>query len=119
MSHLVLDIDGTLIDNKEEKIDGIESFEFKCKEFTCYIYKRPHLDEFLDYCFDKFDSVSIWTAASKGWMDIVLTNIINEKHSKQFLFTYSWEMCSWKYAYIGCYSSQSVCIKKLKKNVEE
>lgn len=45
-AHIVLDLDQTLVN------DGVA---------------RPGLVEFLQFCFSKFASVSIWTAAEKSW----------------------------------------------------
>jgi len=42
---LVLDMDGTLIDERNKKA-------------------RPHLEYFLDYCFSNCEAVGLWTAAS-------------------------------------------------------
>ena len=57
--HVVLDMDGTLIDN-----EGIGLY-------------RPYLQEFIDFCFAEFASVNIWTAASEDWYDKVHENVLN------------------------------------------
>ena len=59
--HIVLDLDGTLL--------------YDCNT-------RPHLDEFLRFCFQRFASVSIWTAASRDWWLHCWSN-----HMRQFDFT--------------------------------
>jgi TFIIF-interacting CTD phosphatase-like protein len=46
--HLFLDLDGTLVHSGGA-------------------IARPHLHEFLGFCFKSFDTVSIWTAASSQW----------------------------------------------------
>lgn len=48
--NIVLDIDGTLIDS-----------------YKMEIFPRPHLQVFLYFCFRNFETVSIWTAASREW----------------------------------------------------
>lgn len=48
IEHIVLDLDGTLIGED-------------------HICTRPYLTEFLSFCFDHFESVNIWTAASQEW----------------------------------------------------
>lgn len=50
LRHIVLDLDGTLIGED-------------------YICARPHLAEFLAFCFEHFETVNIWTAASQSWYD--------------------------------------------------
>jgi hypothetical protein len=52
--HLVLDLDGTLVGTTE----------------TDETTPRPFLKEFLAYCFAHCSSVSIWTAASRGWWNL-------------------------------------------------
>ena len=58
--HLILDMDQTLID-ADEKYN---------------IYPRPYLKEFLNFCFEYFQSVSIWTVAGREWFDEVNTKIL-------------------------------------------
>ena len=66
--HLILDIDGTLIDDK-----GL-------------LEPRLYLKEFLKYAFDNFKTVSIWTAAHESWYKEVhncsWNNIINNRWNK-------------------------------------
>lgn len=58
--HLVLDLDGTLVH------DG---------------NPRPGLSQFLEFCFDNFKTVSIWTAADRSWWNFCWT-----EHMLQFDF---------------------------------
>ena len=51
--NIILDIDGTLINDVPNENDEL--------------IPRPFLTEFLDYCFENFQNVSIWTAATSGW----------------------------------------------------
>jgi len=55
---LVLDIDGTLLSESAP-----DDYNFGYPR-----YLRPHLFEFLDFAFDNFHAVGIWTAASESWM---------------------------------------------------
>jgi len=57
LRHIVLDLDGTLIGED-------------------YICARPHLGTFLAFCFEHFDTVNIWTAASQSWFDQCFRKII-------------------------------------------
>jgi hypothetical protein len=74
MSLLVLDLDQTLIDGDHD---------------------RPGLEEFLIFCCDKFDYLSIWTRASKMWVDIILKQSILRKFKERFLFIWNKDQCSY------------------------
>ncbi len=60
--HIILDLDGTLICG-----DGI----------SVVLKPRPYLSEFLDYVFRKFDTVSIWTAATPEWFNHVYMTVLS------------------------------------------
>jgi hypothetical protein len=88
--HVVLDMDGTLIDNGY--------INTKCPDMVCnygYGYFRPGLKEFLTKCFDTFASVSIWTAASDDWLQLFFKSI-GKDLSNKFLFKWSFSRCSTK-----------------------
>lgn len=57
MSHLVLDIDGTLILESDDPDILPEA--------------RPYLKEFLTFAFDTFETVSLWSAAGRRWVELV------------------------------------------------
>jgi hypothetical protein len=59
--NIVLDMDQTMIDGVyvEDRITA-----------------RPFLKDFLKFCFDNFDNVSIWTAASRGWYEYVNERVL-------------------------------------------
>jgi hypothetical protein len=61
--HIILDIDGTLI----RQIENHDNYQ---------ITGRPHLKEFIDYCFATFGTVSIWTAATKEWYNEVYEKVL-------------------------------------------
>lgn len=67
--HLILDMDQTLIDT-DEKYN---------------IFPRPYLKDFLNFCFEYFQSVSIWTVASKEWF-----NEVNAKILYPWKFKFVW-----------------------------
>lgn len=98
--HIILDIDGTLVGSD--------------KEFN--IYPRPHIKEFLNYCFKEFDSVSIWTAASKDWADRVLNTVAPKR---TFRFVWSEDRCTYRSdrnkIYQGDFFAFPIVIKPLKK----
>jgi len=78
MPHLVLDLDGTLLSDA---------------------HPRPHLNVFLKFCKKHFETVSVWTAASRDWwcycygehlrwfdFDRVLTDVDCEIGGRGFYF---------------------------------
>lgn len=69
--HIVLDLDGTLIGED-------------------YICARPYLADFLAFCFDHFDTVNIWTAASRHWWDQCYDKFIKKRMPKDKQFTLVW-----------------------------
>jgi hypothetical protein len=92
--NIVLDMDQTLIDGHYITGNG---------DLT--VSARPYLKEFLIWCFDNFDNVSIWTAASKQWFDYVNQNIfkpilqsIGKKFDKVWVgdrVTFAWQYSEW------------------------
>jgi hypothetical protein len=77
----VLDLDETLV---HTNMDCDKNFahlpDYKVVEDFGYF--RPHLREFLQHVFSKFD-VFIWTAASKEYADIVLEKMLTKEQSQQ------------------------------------
>ena len=37
------------------------------------IFARPHVTEFLDWAFDAFSAVALWTRAGRDWADAALS----------------------------------------------
>lgn len=68
--HLVLDFDECLFhtfDNKDDKLFEELSHTqevFYMEKYGVWAVKRPNLDEFLDYAFANFTTVSVWSAGS-------------------------------------------------------
>jgi len=102
--NLYLDLDNTLISavdykthsrmSKKDKDLYEETLGKPSKMDGVYIiYKRPYLDDFLDYIFTHYN-VSIWTAASKNYALFIYDNIIipdskmNERELNNLLFSY-------------------------------
>lgn len=67
IQNIVFDIDETLIAHKIQSVS------------TVTIYKRPHVEELLDFVFANFQNVAIWTHASKFWADIVLKKVLKPR----------------------------------------
>jgi len=78
---LVLDLDQTLIHATEERLDRDEDF----KLFEYHVYKRPHLDEFLEFAFSTFD-VGVWTSSGEQYAQGIVSEVFRVKHPA-FLFS--------------------------------
>ena len=64
---LVLDLDETLVYATEQRLSIPE--EFKAEPY--YVYLRPHLRPFLEFCVRRFD-VGIWTSSSADYAHAVV-----------------------------------------------
>ncbi len=69
---LVLDLDETLIHASEEPLHRPADFSFR----DYHVYKRPHLDDFLDWAFAHFD-VGIWTSSGIRYAHEVSARIVD------------------------------------------
>nr|GEX70819.1 hypothetical protein [Tanacetum cinerariifolium] len=56
------------------------------------VYKRPYCEEFLKFCFERFE-VGLWSSAREHNLTGVLTNVIGELKSK-LLFTWDQKQCT-------------------------
>lgn len=83
--HLVLDLDETLISVVLKEIPNPD-FTFNINKVTYYGKKRPNLDLFLKYVFDKYSSVSVWTAGTREYAKKVLNRIMTEEQIKKLTF---------------------------------
>lgn len=104
--NIVLDLDGTLI----HALAGrdvlcrrtfhnklyLQNFRFCMKEantrhtfHTFFVYKRPNVRRFIEFIFEKCDSVSVWTAGTKLYAMNVIKNIFKreEIHKLKFINT--------------------------------
>jgi len=77
--NIILDLDNTLI---------------------CNNTPRPYLKYFLNFIFEKFDTVSIWTSASKEWLDIAYINLLkpNMPANKDFFLMWNRDKCKLHYS---------------------
>ena len=83
---LVLDLDETLVHATEEPLDREGDFMVD----SYHVYKRPHLNEFLQFAFSEFD-VGVWTSAGAQYANgIVEAVFINATP----LFLYSSHRCT-------------------------
>ena len=94
---LILDIDDTLT----HTFDPSDRFTTKPNSKHDFVtsndylvYKRPYLDQFLNWAFSNF-RVGIWSAAGKDYIAEVLKNILKSNHKLQLIRTH--EDCTRKY----------------------
>lgn len=85
---VILDINGTLADSTFKKREGCkEDYRLRSK----YIYKRPHLNEFLDYLFSLKDvQVGIWTSCVKDNATAIVDVLFKDR---PLAFVWSREKC--------------------------
>lgn len=81
---LVLDIDGTLLS---------ESVPLDCTVAGMREWMRPHLLAFLDFAFESFAAVAIWTAASSQWLNMFLQAVDPRGH-RAWAFTWTGSRCN-------------------------
>jgi hypothetical protein len=74
---IVLDLDGTLISSTDSKVNikGGSKFE------DLIIYKRPYLDDFINYIIKHFKYIYIWSDSLDDYIDRVV-KIIFKNHTK-------------------------------------
>jgi len=100
MQNIVLDLDNTLIFTPDQynwysylekckKTDGLEkkifSYEFSnvrnksgnIIKYTTIV--RPHCNDFLEYCFNRFDNVCIWSAGDREYVSMIVSNLFSIK----------------------------------------
>ena len=81
-----LDLDESIISAQEyETINPsnpkVKKFKYSVMDQDFYVFERPNLQPFLDFCFKNFN-VSVWTAASRSYMTFIVKNIIQRKRRK-------------------------------------
>lgn len=66
--------------------------DFRVGQF--FTYKRPFLEEFLNFCFENF-RVAVWTSSTKAYAEEIVKNIL--KPQQQLEFLWSRERCTMSY----------------------
>jgi len=79
---LILDLDETLIYATEKKPE--READFIVGQY--FVYKRPFLEPFLEFCFERFE-VAIWTTATKLYAEEILRKIVKNHQKLKFLWT--------------------------------
>jgi len=113
--NIVLDIDATLVnthgddgdyfnmkfitDTKMQKhrkriysmnLKDVTSMPGEGEEMKLYGVYRPYLREFLDFCFEYFDNVIIWSAGKKKYVEKMCEIMFVDK-KRQPMVIYSWD----------------------------
>jgi TFIIF-interacting CTD phosphatase-like protein len=104
-STIVLDLDATLIHSRDQDNDqsysGLSKFDkFHTMSNDYLVVERPHLQKFLDYLFNNFDNVIVWTAASKEYAEFIIDRCIIKPKSRPldwYFFSYHCDMSDDKY----------------------
>jgi RNA polymerase II subunit A small phosphatase-like protein len=116
---LVLDIDGTMI-FAEEKANLIhmqveQPHHFELDGGSILVWKRPGIDEFLEWCFEHYD-IGIWSASGSEYVHSVLTHIIADHLRSKVKFIWTSMKCTRKY-YQRSWDTYAmpITIKRLKK----
>lgn len=83
--HIVLDLDETLVSVTTTRPAHYD-FEFQLGNTSYYVRKRPHLELFLGYIFKNFDTVNVWTAATRPYAEIVIRGIMTENQVRSLTY---------------------------------
>lgn len=86
IQHIVLDLDNTLITSIYNAGEFDENSRMSYYYNRHYVHKRPYLDVFLDYCFEHYDTVNIWSHGTSSWVNSNLTKIIPSKYCDKLGF---------------------------------
>ena len=97
---LILDIDGTMI-FAEEKVQLThmqieEQHHFELDEGSILVWKRPGIDEFLEWCFEHYD-IGIWSASGSEYVHSIITHIMEDHLRSKIKFIWTSTRCTRKY----------------------
>ena len=85
---LILDLDETLVFASEEPLNSAaEVFELD----RYWVYKRPHLTEFIDFCLAHF-KVAVWTSGNEYYATDIVKELFAEP--EQLAFVWSRKRCT-------------------------
>ena len=79
---LILDIDETLLHATEEPLELEHHFETK----LYYVYQRPFLNEFLQFCIKHF-KVAVWTTGGEEFAYTMVDNIFPDNYPLEFIWS--------------------------------
>lgn len=93
---LILDIDETLIHGATTQLAD----EPDAMAPWCFLYKRPHVEQFMQFCREHF-RVAVWTTATPEHARFCLSHICEQDYPFEFIWTR--ERCSQVRDRIGLY----------------
>lgn len=83
--HIVLDLDGTLIDsNKDSALSNYHNYIL----MDYFVYTRPNLYSFLMFCFENYETVNVWSHGTREWVVENLHRIIPTHLIRKLGFVY-------------------------------
>jgi TFIIF-interacting CTD phosphatase-like protein len=98
---IVLDIDETLVHTEEEMetfdaelksdpilVDDLYDIHLDHGEYKMWGTKRPHLDEFLLFCFSYFKNVCIWSAGKSDYVHAIVKKIFAPFREPDIIYTF-------------------------------
>ena len=80
---LILDLDETLIHAREQPLEREADFR---TDFY-FVYTRPFIDEFLEFCCQNF-KVGVWTTAGEYFASDVVGNLFAEDYPLEFVWSH-------------------------------
>lgn len=97
--NIIFDLDNTLIDaqysmgGKAAFVMGRQGPAHVCGKELCnlYIYKRPGVDDLLEWCFQNCENVGMWTLSGPKWVDEVLTHVLKGFPRERWSFIWTGE----------------------------
>lgn len=78
---LILDLDETLVHASEAPLARPPDFQL----YGYHVYRRPHLDEFLDVCARHFD-LAVWSSASDDYVRAIVERIVPDVAALHFVW---------------------------------
>lgn len=102
MQHIVLDLDECLVHVYSDKVDWrlyntlqkpehyprrSDVFLVQLPKDRMWGVKRPHLDNFLAYCFQHFQTVSVWSAGTAEYVHAVVEQIFRDWPQPKLILT--------------------------------
>jgi RNA polymerase II subunit A small phosphatase-like protein len=85
---LILDLDETLVFASETALSRPADFV----AFDYHVYKRPHLEKFLEIVREHFD-LAVWSSASDLYVEVVVQNIFPQDIKLHFVWGRSRQLC--------------------------
>jgi len=97
---LILDLDETLVHSSTKlKKFGID-YDFTFDKY--FVYKRPFLKQFLEYCLSNFQ-VAVWSSASEEYVNYIVSKIF--PNPEKLIFIWAKDKCTIKFSENEKYSA--------------